>query len=72
MDTHAVHYSELTIKGVYHHRPDTIRRALEMLANPAFRADLLLSAEMPVAETEAALRAMIAKDALKVVIRGGA
>ena len=50
----------------------TIRRALEMLADPAFRADLLLSAEMPVAETEAALRAMIAKDALKVVIRGGA
>ena len=72
LDTHAVHYSELTIKGVYHHRPDTIRRALEMLTDPAFRADLLLSAEMPVAETEAALRAMIAKDALKVVIRGGA
>jgi len=31
----------------------------------------MLSAEMPVAQTEAALRAMIAKEALKVVIRGG-
>ncbi|MEP1028635.1 MAG: zinc-binding dehydrogenase, partial [Alphaproteobacteria bacterium] len=70
LDTHAVHYSELTVKGVYHHRPDTIRRALDMLADPAFKADLMLSAEMPIAETEAALRAMIAKEALKVVIRG--
>jgi len=71
LDTHAVHYSELTVKGVYHHRPDTIRRALDMLADTAFKADLLLSAEMPVEQTEAALRAMIAKEALKVVIRGG-
>ena len=69
LDTHAVHYSELTVKGVYHHRPDTIRRALDMLADPTFRADLLLTAEMPVEQTEAALRAMIAKEALKVVIR---
>jgi L-iditol 2-dehydrogenase len=71
LDTHAVHYSELTVKGVYHHRPDTIRRALDMLADKDFQADLLLSAEMPVGQTEAALRAMIAKEALKVVIRGG-
>ncbi|MAY65960.1 MAG: alcohol dehydrogenase [Rhodospirillaceae bacterium] len=70
LDTHAVHYSELTVKGVYHHRPDTIRRALDMLADPAFKADLMLSAEMPIEQTEAALRAMIAKEALKVVIRG--
>lgn len=71
LDTHLVHYSELTVKGVYHHRPDTIRRALEMLADPAFKADLLLSAEMPIDRTEDALRAMIAKEALKVVIRKG-
>jgi L-iditol 2-dehydrogenase len=64
-----VHYSELTVKGVYHHRPDTVRRALQLLADPAFKADLLLSAEMSIDDTEAALRAMIAKDALKVVVK---
>jgi len=69
LDTHLVHYSELTVKGVYHHRPDTIRRALQLLANPAFKADLLLSTEMSIDDTEAALRAMIAKDALKVVVK---
>jgi L-iditol 2-dehydrogenase len=69
LDTHLVHYSELTVKGVYHHRPDTVRRALQFLADPAFKADLLLSAEMSIDDTEAALRAMIAKDALKVVVK---
>lgn len=70
LDTHLVHYSELTIKGVYHHRPETVRRALRLLSEPGFKADLMLSAEMPIEQTEAALRAMIRKDALKVVISG--
>jgi L-iditol 2-dehydrogenase len=68
LDTNLVHYSELTIKGVYHHRPDTIRRALAILSDPDFRADLLLSAERPIEQTEDALKSMISKDALKVVI----
>jgi L-iditol 2-dehydrogenase len=70
LDTHRLHYSELTVKGVYHHRPATIRRALDMLADPAFPADVLLGETMPIARTEDALRAMIEKRALKVVIRG--
>jgi len=64
-----VHYSELTIKGVYHHRPDTIRRALAMLGQADFKADLLLSGERPIDQVEDALKSMMAKDALKVVIR---
>ena len=70
LDTHRVHYSELTIKGVYHHRPDTIKRALALLTDPNFKAELLLSAERPIDEVEDALRSMISKDALKVVIKG--
>ena len=69
LDTHLVHYSELTIKGVYHHRPDTIRRALAMLGQADFKADLLLSGERPIDQVEDALKSMMAKDALKVVIR---
>jgi len=68
LDTHLVHYSELTLKGVYHHRPETIRKALSLLSDPGFPADLLLTAERPIAEVEDALRSMMAKDALKVVI----
>ena len=70
LDTHLLHYSELTVKGVYHHRPDTVRRALELLSKSSFQAELMLSAVMPIEQTEDALRAMIRKDALKVVITG--
>lgn len=72
LDTHRVHYGEITLKGVYHHRPATIRRALDMLADASFRAELLLSGERPIAGVEAALRAMMRKECLKVVIRKGA
>lgn len=71
LDTHLVHYSELTIKGVYHHRPDTVRRALTLLADPQFRADRLITGERSIDGVEDALRSMMSKDALKVVIRNG-
>lgn len=70
LDTHLVHYSELTIKGVYHHRPDPFRRAIALLADPGFRADLLISGVRPIEGVVDALQAMIRKEALKVVIRG--
>jgi len=69
LDTHHVHYSEITVKGVYHHRPETVQRALEMLSDASFESGHLLSAVRPIEEVEQALRAMIEKKALKVVIR---
>ena len=72
MDTHHVHYSEITVKGVYHHRPATVRRALTMLADPGFESEALLCGVRPIEEVEQALRAMIDKQALKVVIRSEA
>ena len=71
LDTHLIHYSEITVKGVYHHRPDTFARALQMLSDTSFNADVLLSGTRTIGETEDALRAMIAKQALKLVIRNG-
>ena len=69
MDTHHVHYSEITVKGVYHHRPETVRRALAMLSESDFESQHLLSEVRPIEEVEQALRAMMDKTALKVVIR---
>ena len=69
LDTHRVHYSEITIKGVYHHRPATIRRALSLLAEPDFLAELLLTREESIEGVESALRGMMSKEAMKVVIK---
>ena len=70
LDTHLLHYSEITVKGVYHHRPGLIAEALGLLARPDFRADLLLTGREAIENTEKALRAMMAKEQLKVVISG--
>lgn len=69
LDTHLVHYGELTIRGAYHHRPATFRRSLDTLARRELRVDLLISEERPLEDLEGALRSMIEKRALKVVVR---
>ena len=69
LDTAHLHYHEITVMGVYHHRPATVQAALEMLASKAFDAGLLLSAEYPIELVEEALRRMIRKEAIKVVVR---
>jgi L-iditol 2-dehydrogenase len=69
LDTHHLHYSELTVKSAYHHRPATFRRALALLAGGTLEPAALLTAERPLGEIEQALRSMMRKEALKVVIR---
>ncbi len=69
LDTHRLHYSEITVKSAYHHRPATFQRALDLLASGLLHPRVLLSAERPLAELEAALRSMRRREALKVVIR---
>ncbi len=69
LDTHRVHYSELTVKGVYHHRPANIKDALTLLAQQNFDLRILLSGERPIEEVEDALRSMARREALKFVIR---
>lgn len=69
LDTHLLHYSEITLKGVYHHRPANVRAAVELLSQSTFDLDVLLSAENSISGVEEALRSMMRKDALKVVIR---
>ena len=62
-------YSRLLMLGFYHHRPDTIRRALDLLGQDDFKADLLLTGARPISGVEQALRDMMEKKALKVVIK---
>lgn len=69
LDTHRLHYGEITVKGAYHHRPATFRRALDLLASGALHPEALLSSERPLDQLEGALRSMMRKEALKVVIR---
>ncbi len=69
LDTHLLHYSEIAVRGAYHHRPSTFARALALLASGQIDGSRLLSEERPLHEVETALRGMMEKRILKAVIR---
>ncbi len=55
VDATALHYDELTIKGVFHHTPRHVHLALSLIASGAINARDYLTANRPLAETIAAL-----------------
>jgi L-iditol 2-dehydrogenase len=46
LDADRVHYDELTLRGVFHHTPRTVRAALAFLASGAYPWERLLSHEV--------------------------
>ena len=68
LDTRRVHYEELTLVGAFHHTPDLIRRAVELLDTGAVMPDGLLTHRMRLEDVPAALALMTRGDALKVLI----
>ena len=68
MDATALHYDELTIKGVFHHTPRHIHLALYLIASGAINARDYLTANRPLAETIAALEDNGARRGIKTVI----
>jgi len=68
LDTRRAHYEELTLVGAFHHTPELIRRALELLETQAVVPDALITHEMGLAEVPAALALMADGQALKVLI----
>jgi L-iditol 2-dehydrogenase len=69
LDTRRTHYEELSLLGAFHHTPDTIRRAVEMLATGALVPDSLISHGMALEDVGHALALMAKGEALKVLIR---
>ena len=68
LDTRRVHYEELTLVGAFHHTPDLIRRAVELLETGAVRPEGLLTHRMKLEDVRQALELMTRGDALKVLI----
>jgi L-iditol 2-dehydrogenase len=68
LDATALHYDELTIKGVFHHTPRHIHLALYLIASGSINARDYLTANRPLAETIAALEVNGARRGIKTVI----
>jgi L-iditol 2-dehydrogenase len=68
LDTRRVHYEELTLVGAFHHTPETIRRAVELLDSGTVNPEGLLTHRMGLAGVRKALELMARGEALKVLI----
>jgi L-iditol 2-dehydrogenase len=69
LDTRRVHYEELTLVGAFHHTPETIRRAVDLLDSGAVNPEGLLTHRMGLADVREALGLMSRGEALKVLIQ---
>lgn len=68
IDAHRVHYDEVTIRGLYHHRPALFPRALDWLAKRSDVASLLVAETLPLEALPEALARMERRLAFKVAL----
>ena len=67
--TDRLHYSELTLKGVFHSTPQYVRAALDLLASQALPFERLISEARPLCELEQVFQEMKARRVIKVAMR---
>lgn len=69
IDADLMHYSELTVKGSFHHAPRFVKLALRLIADGAIDVDTLVTAEAPLSQLQQVLEAMLGKNgAMKTAI----
>lgn len=69
VSTELLHYSELTVKGVFHNTPKYVRAALDLLATRKIPFELLISQTRPLEELGLAFTQMRDRQAIKVAIK---
>lgn len=68
VNTEQLHYSELTLKGVFHNTPKYVREALSLIASRNIPFELLLSENRQLEELEQVFRDMRDRKVIKVAI----
>ena len=68
MDTRRTHYEELALLGAFHHTPELIRRAVELLESAVLDPHGLLTHRMGLDGVREALDLMATGKAMKVLI----
>ena len=69
MDTARVHYGELSIIGVFHHTPFSVRRALTLLHEDMDILSRLATHELPLDEINDAFKMMENREAVQVALK---
>ena len=67
-ETRPLHYSELTLKGVFHHTPAYFAQALELIQGHHIDIEALITSRLPLASTIEALELLIQKQGVKYAL----
>ncbi|WP_026732693.1 zinc-dependent alcohol dehydrogenase [Fischerella sp. PCC 9605] len=68
VNTEQLHYSELTLKGVFHNTPEFVRAALALIASRKIPFELLISEHRPLKDLEAVFCDMRSRKVIKVAM----
>lgn len=69
VNTEQLHYSELTLKGVFHNTPEYVRAALSLIASRKIPFELFISEHRPLKDLEQVFCDMRERKVIKVAIR---
>lgn len=68
LDTELLHYSEITLKGVFHHTPYYVEKSLDLIVGKEIEANALITGELPLARLSQALEMIINHEGIKTAV----
>ena len=68
IDTNRIHYEDLTLKGIFHHTPLSVRKAYDLISEGKFDGKPLITERMSLSDLEKALNKMSRGKCLKIAI----
>ncbi len=68
LDTALIHYSELTLKGVFHHTPYYVEKALKLLYLGKINTSCMITGELPLQKLEDALNRIVSHQGVKTAV----
>ena len=68
LETRPIHYSELTIKGVFHHTPNYFAQALDLIISQQIDVEALITARVPLASTIEVFHRLLHKQGVKYAL----
>jgi L-iditol 2-dehydrogenase len=68
LETRPIHYSELTLKGVFHHTPAYFSQALELIEGHHIDVEALITARFPLSSVLEAMELLVQKQGVKYAL----
>ena len=68
VDTALIHYSEVTIKGAFHHNPRTVSQAMDLIAMGALDEDVFVTNELKLDRIDEIIEALVEQKGIKTAV----